>query len=113
MAGRFLGRLLVAAVPVPAATPSFPLAPMPVGHWTALSAPTLEAQSELSLDSQLVNTNVVPEESARCTTVIFSSGSDALEFRAWMAGSFQFVILPSKIAAAVGPSSFNPWTEML
>src|SRR5438552_2124227 len=91
-----------------AATPSFPLAPTPTGHWTALSAPTCEDHVELSLASQPVNTNVVPDESARWATVIFSSGNDALLFRAWILGSFHFVILPRKMSATVGPSSLSP-----
>src|SRR5436309_15741725 len=60
---------------IPAATPSLPSPPVPTGHWTALSAPTLLFHAELSAASQDVNTKVVPDSSDRCTTWIGSSGS--------------------------------------
>src|SRR6266550_1743111 len=50
---------------MPAATPSFPSPPVPTGHSTALSAPTLSAHSELSFDNHEVNTFVVPDSSER------------------------------------------------
>src|SRR5213593_817302 len=53
-----------------AATPSLPSPPVPVGHETALSAPTADFHVELSADSHEVNTNVVPDSSERCTTEI-------------------------------------------
>ena len=52
---------------IPAATPSFPLPPVPTGQLTALSAPTCEDHCELSAESHEVNTFVVPDSSARCT----------------------------------------------
>src|SRR5438874_3725444 len=46
--------------PIAAATPSFPSPPVPVGHCTALSAPTFVSQSLLWEESHDVYTNVVP-----------------------------------------------------
>src|SRR6266496_3208001 len=93
---------------MPAATPSLPSPPVPTGHWTALSAPTCDSHSGLSLDSHEVNTLVVPDSSDRCTTWIGSAGRDTLEFCWAMAGSFQVLILPRKMSATVLPSSFKP-----
>src|SRR5437588_7048683 len=51
--------------PTAAATPSFPFEPFPVGHCTALPEPIWDSQSVLTLESQPVNTAVVPDSSAR------------------------------------------------
>jgi hypothetical protein len=58
---------------------------------------------------------VVPDLSERCTTVIGVLGSSTFGLLLLMAGSFQVVILPSKIFAIVGPSRFRclPLPEML
>ena len=56
------------------ATPSLPAAPRPVGHSTALPAPTASSQSVLTSASQLVNMNDVPEPSERWTTTMALSG---------------------------------------
>src|ERR1700761_4586208 len=53
---------------------------------------------------------VVPEESERRAMVIAVLGRLAPEFRALMAGSFQVLIVPSKILAIVGPSSLRFFT---
>src|SRR6185436_4161454 len=51
--------------------------------------------------------SVVPDESERRAIVIAVSGSDTPEFCPAMAGSFHFVILPWKMFASVGPSSWS------
>ena len=51
---------------------------------------------------------VVPEESERWITVIGVLGSDTPGLSALIAASFQVLILPRKISAIVGPSSFRP-----
>src|SRR6185437_6196802 len=53
---------------------------------------------------------VVPEESERTARVIGVLGRVAPELSALIAGSFQVVILPEKIFASVGASSFRPVT---
>src|SRR2546427_6154480 len=96
---------------MPAATPSLPLAPVPTGHWTALSAPTFVAHSGLPADSHDVNTLVVPDSSARWTTWIGVLGRVRPEFCVAISGSFHVVTLPRKMSAAVAVSSFRPdWT---
>ena len=51
---------------------------------------------------------VVPDESERWTTVIAVLGRLMPGLRALIAGSFQVLILPRKMLASVGPSSFSP-----
>jgi hypothetical protein len=51
---------------------------------------------------------VVPEESERWTIVIAVLGRLIPGFSALIAGSFQVLILPRKMLASVGPSSFRP-----
>ena len=51
---------------------------------------------------------VVPDESERCTTVIAVLGRLMPGFSVLIAGSFQVLILPRKMSAIVGPSSFRP-----
>src|SRR5262249_40942430 len=93
---------------IAAATPSFPSLPVPVGHCTDLSAPTCLSHVGLCEDSHEVNTNVVPESSERWTTEIGVFGSCTPWLSAAIAGSFQVVISPRKIFAAVSPSSLRP-----
>src|SRR2546421_10685787 len=89
-------------------TPELPLPPWPPGHCTALSAPTCELHSELSCESHDVNTNVVPDSSARCTVWIGRFGRVTPGFRSPISLLSQFVTLPRKMSATVGPSSFRP-----
>src|SRR5712692_7058732 len=91
-----------------AATPSFPLPPIPTGHCTALSAPTFVAHSGLPADSHDVNTLVVPDSSARWTTWMGVLGGLRPGFCVVISGSFQVVTLPKKMSAAVAASSFSP-----
>src|SRR5207244_1337079 len=91
-----------------AATPELPLAPCPTGHSTALSEPTLSDHSELALDSQEVNTAVVPDSSERCTIVICVDGSFTPLLSAAISGSFHVLTLPRKTSAVVLPSSLRP-----
>src|SRR5262245_53566528 len=93
-----------------AATPELPLAPWPTGHCTALSAPTRLFHVGLASDSHVVNTEVVPDSSERCTIVMAVDGRSTPGLRALMAGSFQFLILPRKMSAVVVPSSFSPFS---
>src|SRR2546427_3329391 len=90
-----------------AATPELPLAPCPAGHSTALSEPTLSDHSGLALDSQDVNTAVVPDSSERCTIVICVEGSLTPLLSAAISGSFHDLTLPRKMSAVVVPSSFR------
>src|SRR5438067_13582897 len=91
-----------------AATPSFPSPPVPTGHCTALSAPTLVAHSELSFDNHEVNTLVVPDSSDRWATWMEDEGRERPEFNAAISGSFHLVTLPRKLSAAAVPSSARP-----
>src|ERR1700753_3042116 len=95
-----------------AATPSLPLAPVsPEGHFTSLSAPIADLNDDEESDRNVVKPFVVPEESERWTTVIFSLGRVTSGLSALIAGSFQVVIFFWKMSAAVWPSSFRPfWT---
>ena len=91
-----------------AATPELPLPPLPFGHCTALSAPTWLDHVGLSCDSHDVNTNVVPDSSARCTVWMGRFGRLTPGFSFPISWSFQFFTLPRKMSAVVGPSSFKP-----
>src|SRR4051812_15631190 len=91
-----------------AATPSLPLAPVPVGHLTVLSEPTFDFHSELSFWRKPVKPLVVPDSSERWTTVIVDDGSDTPVFCPAIAGSFHLVTLPRKMSASVLPSSLRP-----
>ena len=51
---------------------------------------------------------VVPDESERWTTVICVLGRFTPGFSDLIAGAFQVVILPEKMSAIIGPSSFSP-----
>src|SRR4051812_13946191 len=90
------------------ATPSLPLAPVPVGHLTVLSEPTCLCHWGDCSSRNDVNSFVVPDSSERWTTVIALSGSLAPGFSFESAGSFQFLILPRNRSAIVGPSSLSP-----
>src|SRR3954462_15648390 len=90
-----------------AATPSLPLAPVPVGHFTVLSEPTFDSHSLLAPTRKPVKPLVVPDSSERWTTVIVDDGRTP-GFICAMAGSFHFLIFPRKMFAMVGPSSFSP-----
>ena len=88
------------------ATPSFPGAPVPMGNTLAdLLAPCFQTDD---LASQLVNMNVVPEPSDRCTTCMVLEGRDNVGFRSWIAGSFHFVMLPWNISAVMVTFSLSP-----
>ena len=97
------------------ATPSLPLAPMPVGQSIAVSAPTLFFQSAETRLRYVENWKVVPEPSERCTTLIALEGSATPGFSFLIAASSQRETRPWKISAKVGPSStswpgFTPGT---
>src|SRR5450755_3709780 len=91
-----------------AATPAFLAAPVPTGHLTVLSEPTWDFQVGLQSARNVVKPAVVPDESERCTTVIFVLGSFIPGLSLAIAGSFQVLILPRKMFAVVGPSSLRP-----
>src|SRR5947209_16558444 len=91
-----------------AATPEFFAAPVPVGHLTSFPWPIVDFQVGLTAARYLVNPSVVPEESDRWTTVIDVLGRLSPGFSALIAGSFHVLILPMKMSASVGPSSFRP-----
>src|SRR5438445_1592333 len=91
-----------------AATPSLPLAPVPVGHLTVLSAPTCLAHSGLCAARKVVKPFVVPDSSERWTIVMFVDGRLTPGFSFAIAGSFHFLILPRNMFAIVGPSSLSP-----
>src|SRR3954470_4774635 len=93
---------------IAAATPSLPLAPVPPGHLTVLSAPIDFDHDGLSSERNVVKPFVVPDSSERWTTVIFELGSLTPGLAVAIAGSFQVVILPWKMLARVGPSSLRP-----
>src|SRR6476661_3782099 len=93
---------------IAAATPSLPLAPVPSGHLTVLSAPTFEDHSGLEAARNVVKPLVVPDSSERWTTVMFDDGRLTPGFIFAMAGSFHFLIFPRKMFAIVGPSSLSP-----
>src|SRR5437764_14960953 len=90
------------------ATPWLPLVPVPVGHLTVLSVPTLDFHVGLAAARTPVKPLVVPEESERWTTVIDVLGSLTPGFSAAIAGSFHFLTVPRKMFAIEGPSSLSP-----
>src|SRR3954463_14333792 len=95
------------------ATPSLPLAPVPVGHLTVLSDPTCLCHWGDASSRNDVNSFVVPDSSERWTTVMGLSGRGTPGLRFPIAGSFQFLILPRKMSAIVGPSSLRPFLTAL
>src|SRR3954462_4613096 len=91
-----------------AATPSLPLAPVPVGHLTDLSTPGPLSQAGEYAARNFVKFPVVPDSSERWQTVMFDAGSDMPALPAAIFGSFHLVILPRKMSAIVAPSSLRP-----
>src|SRR3954453_20965059 len=91
-----------------AATPSLPLAPVPVGHLTVLSEPTFDSHSLLEETKKPVKPLVVPDSSERWTTVMFDDGRLTPGFCLAISGSFHFFTFPRKMSASAGPSSFSP-----
>src|SRR3954447_25998069 len=91
-----------------AATPSLPLAPVPVGHWTDLSVPRPLSHSLDWAATSLLKFAVVPDSSERWHTVIVSFGGCRPELPAAIFGSFQVLIFPRKMSAIVAPSSLRP-----
>src|SRR3954453_5582123 len=87
-----------------AATPALPRAPTPVSQSTATPLPTRLFHSLLTLFMYSVRLYVVPLLSLRWTTVICRSGRLLPLFSFLIAGSFQRLILPRKMFAAVAPS---------
>src|SRR3954453_7120429 len=86
------------------ATPSDLAAPVPPGAFHALAL--LKVQSfSAALLRYLVKLSVVPDSSERCTAWMAVDGSLAPEFRAAIAGSSHFLIVPAKILAIVEASS--------
>src|SRR5512134_1543573 len=90
------------------ATPSLPLAPVPVGHLTDLSLPGPFFHSGEVSERYSVKFAVVPDSSERWQTVMSSPGKLVPELSLAIAGSSHFVIFPRKMPAIVGPSSFRP-----
>src|SRR3954470_6900251 len=91
-----------------AATPSLPLAPVPVGHLTDLSTPGPLFQADEYSARNSVKFFVVPDSSERWQTVMFDAGSFVSGLSLAIAGSFHFLTLPRKMSAAVAPSSLRP-----
>src|SRR4051812_18725081 len=91
-----------------AATPSLPLAPVPVGHLTVLSTPGPFFHSGLYAARKLVNSLVVPDSPERWQTVIAVLGSFTPEFCLAIDGSFHFLTVPRNMFATVAPSSLRP-----
>jgi hypothetical protein len=77
-----------------AATPSLPLAPVPVGHLTVLSTPTSFFHCGEYAATKVVKSFVVPDSSERWQTVMSESGSLTPGFCPAMAASFHFLTLP-------------------
>src|ERR1035438_3844812 len=93
-----------------AVTPSFPFDRVPTGQLGMLFVPGLAANSLLIALRCCVNTNVVPLESARTTTLMALPGSFAPGFALAMAGSFHFFTLPRKRPAYASRDSFRSLT---
>ncbi len=81
---------------------------MPTGHFTSLSVPIEDFHAGLTSDRNVVNPAVVPDESERWTIVIAVLGRLSPGLSDLIAGSSQVLILPMKMLASVGPSSFSP-----
>src|ERR1700730_9712444 len=94
-----------------AATPSLPLAPSPTPPLNVFPAAFPQAPSE-AVSRYFWKLSVVPDWSLRNTTRIGSAGRVTPAFSARIAGSFQVLIPPLKILAAVGPSRFNEVTPL-
>ena len=94
----------------PPATPSLPVAPIPVGQLTSLPTPGPLFQAALTAPRYVVKAFVVPEPSERWTTTMSVPGSVAPLLSAAICGSFHFVIVLRKMPATVGPSRFSSVT---
>ena len=73
-----------------------------------MPSPTDDFQVGSTSESHVVKPWVVPEESERWTTVMLVLGRLMPGLSALIAGSSQVLILPMKMPATVGPSSFSP-----
>src|SRR5262245_37346574 len=84
-----------------AETPELPRPPMPTGQGTDLPTPGPLFQRASMAARWLVNTNVVPELSARRTTVIHWCGKETPGLSWAIAASSQEVIVPRKMLTYV------------
>src|SRR5919202_1890388 len=91
-----------------AATPSLPLAPVPIGQSTDLSEPGPLSHAFEYADRNAVKFFVVPDSSERWQTVMFELGRFAPLLSLAIAGSLQVFTLPRKMSARVAPSSLRP-----
>src|ERR1700727_3277108 len=91
--------------------PSLPLAPSPTPPLNDLPLPLPQAPSEAP-SRYFWKLSVVPDWSLRNTTWIGRSGSGVPALSAAIAGAFQFLIVPLKILAAIGPSRFRGMTPL-
>src|ERR1700730_15702015 len=91
--------------------PSLPLAPSPTPPLNALPVPLPHAPLDAA-SRYFWKLSVVPDRSLRNTTRIGSAGSVTPALSAWIAGSFQLVMAPLKILAAVGASRFSELTPL-
>src|SRR5262245_9554679 len=80
-----------------------------LGQLTVVPAPGPLCHSSLIALRWLVNTNVVPLESARRTTVMSRSGSVRPGFDALSRGSLHFVMCPRKMLEYTSRGSFRPF----
>src|SRR5215472_15368202 len=89
------------------ATPPPPLAAWNVvGHLIVELLPSFQEEATASIRNS-EKFCVVPEESERTTGAIGVAGRFALAFSALIAGSFQVLMVPWKIPARVGASSWR------
>src|SRR5262245_11890684 len=79
-----------------------------LGQFTVVPTPGPLAHSSLIAARCVVNTKVVPLESARRTTVMSRSGNVMPALAPLILGSLHFVILPRKIWAYTSRGSFKP-----
>ncbi len=96
---------------IAAEVPSLPLAPSPTPPLKVFPAPLPQALLDAA-SRYCWKLSVVPDWSLRKTTWIGSAGRVVPELSAVIAGSFQVVMLPLKIFAAVGPSRFSDVTPL-
>ncbi len=88
-----------------AAKPSLPRPPIEeaAGQRTVAPRPTVLAHSGLTAVRYSVKLKVVPEPSARCTTVMAWFGKVRPGLMAAMRGSFQLTMRPMNMSARMGP----------
>src|SRR5690349_677518 len=91
------------------ATAGLPEAPEPTPPLKVLPAPLAQPPALVRYRWKL---SVVPDWSDRYTTLIFVSGSVAFGFSFLIAGSFQFLISPSKIFAVAAASRARSETPL-